>query len=88
MKTITKHLLRPGITTLTIPEKYRILKIHEQDGRAYIWLEHEELYPDMPLTQIRIEGRATDQRFGSSSTGIYLDSAFEVNFDDLHFYLL
>ena len=87
MRTVHKYLLKPGILKLTLPEDHGILKIGERDDRPYIWIEHEELYPDMPMVQLTIAGRATGDLFAAASRGHYLDSAF-LSFDVYHFYLL
>ncbi len=89
MIVIFKYLLKPGITAITIPARHGIRAVHEQDGRAYVWIEHEEPHPDSERVQVRIVRRETGERFDAKEAGDYLGTVFGINgYLVYHFYLL
>ena len=86
MKVIYKYPLHAGLTKLTVPVDFRILAIHEQQGRAFVWIEHEEPQIDTASFQLSIAARATGERWNPEYIGTYLDSAFDLNCGEVYHY--
>lgn len=86
---IFKYPLYPGLAKLSVPVDFRILAIHEQKGRAFVWIEHQEPQMETKMCQIQIVARGTGERWDPEHTGTYIDSAFDIHGGLVfHFYRL
>jgi hypothetical protein len=69
-RAVWKFVLGPGVTNVPMSAGARLLHVHEQDGRAYLWAEVD---PDAPTVDrwVRVVGTGMEFPPGGTYIGTF-----------------